>query len=326
MNYRTLGRTGLRVSEIGFGAWGIGGVMWQDSDDRESTRALEAALDLGLNFIDTGLAYGDGHSERLIAKVLRDRKTSAPHPVVVATKIPPKNHEWPTRRGVPLREVFPAEYIRECTVQSLRNLGRDALDLQQLHVWSPDWLREEEWLREVDKLRAEGKVRCLGVSVNDHEPGSALELVRSGHVDTVQVICNIFDQSPEVELFPLCRKMRVGVIARCPFDEGALAGKITPETRFPRGDWRNQYFRGDRKKQVFERVQKLEAAIAGKIATLPEAALRFCLRHAAVSTVIPGMRTAEHARENCRVSDGEALPAELLATLREHAWPKNFYA
>lgn len=322
MQFRTLGRTGLRVSEIGFGAWGIGGAMWQDSDDRESARALERALALGLNFIDTALAYGDGHSERVIAKTLRERKEQ----VIVATKIPPKNGQWPARRGVPLGEVFPARYIRECTERSLRNLVRETVDLQQLHVWSPDWLGEEEWRRELEALRAEGKIRFFGVSINDHEPESALELVRAGFVDTVQVIYNIFDQSPEEELFPLCQEMGVGVIARCPFDEGALTGKITPETRFPRGDWRNSYFRGDRKREVFERTQKLERAIAGRIPSLPEAALRFCRSHPAVSTVIPGMRTVAHAEANCRVSEGRPLPPVLLATLKEHAWTKNFYS
>jgi aryl-alcohol dehydrogenase-like predicted oxidoreductase len=321
MRYRTLGRTGLKVSEIGYGAWGIGGTQWLGGDDRESLAALRRALELGLNFIDTALAYGDGHSERLVGQVVRE----APQPVYVATKVPPKNRLWPARPGIGIREVFPYDYIIQCTEQSLRNLGLDHIDLQQLHVWNPEWIHEEDWRRAFEDLRRSGKVRFVGVSINDHQPDSALELIETGLIDTVQVIYNIFDQSPERRLFPLCQQRNIGVIARVPFDEGALTGQITAESQFDPRDFRSFYFRGDRKRQVEERVAALRRDLAGVEGDLPEIALRFCLSHPAVSTVIPGMRKVRHVEANLAVSDKGPLDEQVLAILRKHAWEKNFY-
>ncbi len=320
MKYRMLGRTNLEVSEIGFGAWGIGGSMWMGAKDEESVRALERAVECGLNFIDTALAYGGGHSERLIGRVLRR------HPgLIVATKVPPKNDIWPALPGVPLKQVFPCDYILSSTERSLKNLGVETIDVQQLHVWSPEWLQAEDWRKAAERLKREGKIRFLGISVNDHQPGSVLEVIRTGLIDTIQVIYNIFDQSPEEALLPLCEERNVGVIARVPFDEGSLTGAIRPETRFPRGDWRNDYFRGQRKRQVWERVEKLRPLVQPHCASLADAALRFCLSHPAVSTVIPGMRTARHAEQNCASSDRGPLPPELLQQLKAHRWARNFY-
>jgi aryl-alcohol dehydrogenase-like predicted oxidoreductase len=321
MRYRTLGRTGLKVSEIGYGAWGIGGTQWLGGDDRESLAALRRALELGLNFIDTALAYGDGHSERLVGQVVRE----APQPVYVATKVPPKNRLWPARPGIGIREVFPYDYIIQCTEQSLRNLGLDHIDLQQLHVWNPEWIHEEDWRRAFEDLKRSGKVRFVGVSINDHQPDSALELIETGLIDTVQVIYNIFDQSPERRLFPLCQQRNIGVIARVPFDEGALTGQITAQSQFDPRDFRSFYFRGDRKRQVEERVAALRRDLAGVEGDLPEIALRFCLSHPAVSTVIPGMRKVRHVEANLAVSDKGPLNEQVLAILRKHAWEKNFY-
>lgn len=321
MNYRKLGRTGIEVSEISFGAWGIGGGLWQGSDDRESLKALRRAADLGVNFIDTALAYGKGHSERLVGRFLKQRKER----IHIATKIPPKNSEWPARPGTQLREVFPAKYVRKCTEESLKNLNVETIDVQQFHVWLDDWNNEPEWFDEVRALKEEGKIRFFGVSINDHQPSSALAIVASGKIDIVQVIYNIFDQSPEGELFPQCRKHGVGVIARVPFDEGGLTGRITPETSFPEQDFRHRYFRGDRKREVSEKVQKLMELLGKEAATLPELALRFCLHHPSVSTVIPGMRTENHVEQNASVSDGEKLSAQTLSQLKKHRWEKNFY-
>ena len=217
MKYRRLGRTGIEVSEVGYGAWGIGGVQWTGGDDAEARRALDRALDLGLNFIDTALAYGGGHSERLVGEVVRARGER----VYVATKVPPRNREWPAR-AVPLREVFTRDYIIECTEESLRNLGLETIDLQQLHVWHDDWADEPEWLEALVRLREQGKVRYFGLSLNDYQPANALRALRGGEIDTVQVIYNIFEQAPERELFPFCREHQIGVIARVPFDEGGL--------------------------------------------------------------------------------------------------------
>jgi len=324
MQHRTLGKTGYYASEIGFGAWGIGGSMWQGSDDKTSLAALDAALDAGLDFIDTALAYGDGHSERLVSRAIH-RQADA---VTIATKIPPKNLEWPARRGIPLGKVFPASWVRSRAHRSARNLGRP-VDLLQFHVWRDEWLLAEEWPRVEETMRAltaEGTVRAWGISINDHDPGSALEAVRRCDlIASVQVIYNIFDRSPERELFPLCRERNVGVIARVPLDEGGLTGRIGPETTFPRSDWRNNYFGGARKAEVAARVARLEPVLLAEASSLVDGALRFCLSHPAVSTVIPGMRTPEHARANCAVSDGRLLSAGLLETLGAHRWERNFY-
>lgn len=322
MKYRKLGRTNLSVSEIGFGSWGIGGGMWHGSDDSESLRSLHKAVERGINLIDTALVYGDGHSERIVGKFL----TEISEPAMIATKIPPMNRRWPAQKGSKLRDVFPAEYIIECTHQSLRNLKVDTIDIQQLHVWQDNWTYVEEWIRTIEDLKSEGKIRFFGVSINNHEPENALRLIGSGQVDTVQVIYNIFDQTPEKSLFSSCIKENVGVIVRVPFDEGALTGKIEPETVFDRTDFRNRYFRGDRKKEVKIHIDSLQQLLGKEASTLPELALRFCLHHEAVSTVIPGMRVERHVGENCAVSDGRVLSAEMIESLREHQWIKDFYS
>lgn len=323
MHTRILGRTGWSVTETGYGAWGIGGNQWRGHSDEESLTALRRALELGLNFIDTALAYNEGHSERLIARVLRETGARA----WVATKIPPKNRLWPARPGIPLDEVFPPAYIRECTETSLRNLGVETIDLQQFHVWNPEWLEREEWRRSVEDLKASGKIRYFGLSINDHQPDSALEACRTGLIDTVQVIYNIFDQSPEHQLLPLCRELNIGVLARVPFDEGALTGAITPETTFDPGEFRAAYFAGGRKRQVFERVNALleDLRAAGLDEPLPHTALRFVLSHRAVSTVIPGMRRVRNVEDNLSVPAKGALSQPILDLLRKHAWEKNFY-
>nr|MBA3793789.1 aldo/keto reductase [Rubrobacter sp.] len=253
MNYRKLGRTGLEVSEIGYGAWGIAGDAWLGAKDEESLKALNRAVDLGLNFIDSALAYGEGHSERLVGKILAERSET----IHVATKVPPKNLQWPAPAGLHPDEVFPGDYVRECTEQSLKNLGVEALDVQQFHVWQDEWMGEGDWQEAVEDLKREGKIRSFGVSINDHQPANAVRLIETGLVDTVQVIHNVFDQSPEDELFPACQERGVGVIVRVPFDEGALTGNITPETEFDEGDFRNHYFRDDRKQEVQERVRAI---------------------------------------------------------------------
>jgi aryl-alcohol dehydrogenase-like predicted oxidoreductase len=318
MKYRKLGRTGIEVSEIGYGAWGIGGIQWLGGNDTEALQALHKAIDAGLNFIDTALAYGDGHSEKLIGEVLRQRREQ----IYVATKIPPKNRQWPAR-AVPLRDVFSYDYVMECTEQSLRNLGVEAIDIQQLHVWHDDWATETEWLDALLKLREQGKVKYFGISINDYQPANALAVLRTRHIDTVQVIYNIFEQAPENELYPLCEQLNVGVIARVPFDESGLTGVIRPDSTFPEGDFRNIFFAGDRKQKVFDRVEKLKGLLGQEAATLPELALRFTLQHPAVSTVIPGMRTARHVESNIALSDGRKLSDKLIAQLREFAWNRT---
>jgi len=319
MKYRTLGRTGLKISEIGFGAWGIGAVMWKGAKDDESLQALNTAIDQGVNFLDTALVYGNGHSEQLVGEVVRARSER----IYVATKVPPKNRLWPARGS--LDEVFPSDYIVNCVENSLRNLGLERIDLLQLHVWNPEWFKRDEWFETLTELRQQGKMAYFGVSINDHQPDSALELVRSGKIDTVQVIHNIFDQSPEDELFSACLEQHVGVIVRVPFDEGSLTGKITPQTVFPKGDWRHAYFKGDRKRQVHERVTVIESLLGEESNSLPDLALRFCLHPEAVSTVIPGMRSVRHVLANASSSEKPRLSSAMIESLRKHRWVRNFY-
>jgi aryl-alcohol dehydrogenase-like predicted oxidoreductase len=321
MKYRKLGRTQFEISEMGYGAWGIGGTQWLGGNDAEALAALRRAIDLGLNFIDTALAYGEGHSEQLVGQVVRD----AGRRIYVATKVPPKNQLWPAQPGIGIEQVFPHDYILRSTERSLKNLGVETIDLQQLHVWNPEWLARDEWRRALEELKRSGKARAVGISINDHQPDSALEVIETGLIDTVQVIYNIFDQSPERKLFPLAMARDIGVIARVPLDEGSLTGKIDEHTRFAPGDFREGYFQGDRKRQVREHVESLLRDLGVDAASLPEIALRFCLSNPAVSTVIPGMRSLRNAEANCAVPGRGPLPAETLAVLRRHAWDRNFY-
>jgi aryl-alcohol dehydrogenase-like predicted oxidoreductase len=321
MRYRELGRTGYRVSEIGYGAWGIGGAMWLGGDDRQALQALQLALEEGLNFIDTALAYGNGHSEQLVGEVVRETN----HKIYVATKVPPKNQLWPARPGVPISDVFPYDHIMQSTERSLKNLGAETIDLQQLHVWNPEWIVNDEWKRAFEDLKRTGKVQHVGISINDHQPDSALEIVKTGLIDTVQVIYNIFDQTAEKNLFPLTMERRVGVIARVPLDEGGLTGKINEHTEFQPNDFRSRYFKGDRRKQVAEHVAAIQQEIGIQNGAMPEIALRFCLSHPAVSSVIPGMRTRANVEFNCSIPGKGPLPEKLLSILRKHAWQRNFY-
>lgn len=321
MKYRKLGRTDLEVSEIGYGAWGIGGNQWQGGEDKESLRALQRAFELGVNFVDTALAYGDGHSEELVGQAILD----APQTVLVATKIPPKNRVWPASPETPISEVYPFRHIVESTEQSLRNLGVEQIDLQQFHVWTDAWTATEEWRRAVEDLERSGKVRYFGISISEHDPDSALQATRTGMVAAVQVIYNIFDQAPETNLFPLCADLNIGVLARVPLDEGGLTGTITEDTEFEPGEFRASYFRGDRKHQVAEHVAALLRDLAGVPGTLPEIALRFCLSNPVVSTVIPGMRRVSTVESSCRASEAGKLSPGVLDVLKRHAWNRNFY-
>ncbi len=319
MHYRQLGKTGIEVSEVGFGAWGIGG-GWGERDDKAALAALERALELGVNFIDTALAYGEGHSEKLIGEAVRGSDKG----VVVATKVPPKDRVWPAQKGSRLSDVFPKDYVLECTDRSLENLATDRLDVLQFHVWDDAWAEQDEWRETVRELKDSGRIRAFGLSVNDHEADNVLAALETGLVDSVQVIYNIFEQTPQENLLPACLRHGVGVIVRVALDEGGLTGAITPDTEFEEGDWRQSYFKGDRKREVFERTEALKF-LTEDGSSLAEAALRFVLSHPAVSSVIPGMRSPGRVEQNVEVSDGQPFSVEMLARLKEHAWPRNFY-
>ena len=319
MRYRRFGRTNWQVGEIGYGMWGMAG--WTGSDDEESLTGLQLAVDLGCNFFDTAWAYGDGHSERLLGKLMAANPGKT---LYAATKIPPKNRQWPSRRGSRLDDVFPPEYIREYAERSLANLKRPHIDLLQFHVWEDAWADDDRWQRAMDDLKREGLVHAVGVSINRWEPWNAVHTLRTGLVDAVQVIYNIFDQAPEDELFPLCRELDIGVIARVPFDEGSLTGTLTKETKFPEGDWRGTYFVPENLIPTVEHADALKPLVP-EGSSMPDMALRFILANPDVSTVIPGMRRPRHVEANLSASDGQPLPAELLTRLRRHAWNRTYF-
>jgi len=323
MQFRPLGRTGLAVSAVGFGAWGLAGELWRGADTGEAEAALRAALDAGCSFIDTALIYGPGVSEQIIGRVLRGRDA-----VVVASKIPPRDGRWPPDPSVPLDQVFPADHVVRSVEQSLSNLAMDALPLEQLHVWLDDWLDDRYWPELESAMRdlvRAGKVLHWGISANDHAPDTALRALDHPLVETVQVIYNIFDRSPERALLPRAATRGAGVIARVPFDEGALVGAITAASAFDPRDFRSRYFRGTRAAEAAARADKLRALLGAEATTLAELALRFVLSRPEVSTVIPGARRPTHARANMSAADGRPLSPALLTRLATHAWDKNWY-
>lgn len=326
MKKRPLGETGYRVSEIGFGGWGVGGDMWRGVDDSEGRKALREAVDQGITFFDTALAYGNGHSEQVIGETLKDDIRA--NRVVVATKVPPMNRQWPAQASYKLTDVFPAKYIRSSTELSLKNLRVDALHVQQLHVWNDVWLQDPDWeasFEQIVQLKKEGKVLHWGISINDHAPETALQVLEDPIFETAQVIYNIYDRSPEKALFALAKQKPLGIIVRVPFDEGALTGQIKASTVFPDGDWRAQYFAGDRKAEAERRGKALAGVLDDQVETLPELALRFCLSSPEVSTIIPGMRRPAHVRQNAMASTKGSLSPGMLAKLKPHAWDKNWY-
>ena len=316
MRYRRFGRTGWDVSEVGYGMWGMAG--WTGADDEASRAALQVAVDLGCNFFDTALAYGEGASERLLGELVRANPRTR---LYTATKVPPRNRLWPSRRGFPLDDVFPPEHIRSSLERSLANLGLDAVDLLQFHVWEDDWADDGRWQHEVQRLQDEGLVAAIGISVNRWEPWNATRTLRTGLIDAVQVIYNVFDQAPDDELFAVCGELDVGVIARVPFDEGSLTGTLTRESRWPRGDWRNTYFVPENLNATVDRVEALRPDVPDAM-PMSELALRFILSNPQVDTVIPGMRRPAHVEANLRASDAGPLPDELVARLREHRWDR----
>ncbi len=316
MRYRTFGRTGWQVSEIGYGMWGMAG--WTGSDDEESARSLDRAIELGCTFFDTAWAYGDGRSEQLLGAALKRHRDKR---LYTATKIPPKNRQWPARAHYALDEVFPANYIREYTEKSLRNIDVPAIDLQQFHVWTDEWAEDERWQRAVQSLKEEGLIRAFGISINRWQPANVLAALATDLIDSVQVVYNVFDQSPEDELFPECRRRNIAVIARVPFDEGSLTGTLTADSTWPAGDFRNIYFQPDNLRNTIERVEKLRPLVPNGM-TLPELALRHILQEPTVSTVIPGMRKLAHVEANVKASDGSLLPAPLMAELKRHRWDR----
>jgi aryl-alcohol dehydrogenase-like predicted oxidoreductase len=317
MRYRRFGRLGWSVSEIGYGMWGMAG--WTGSDDESSRAGLQRAVDLGCNFFDTAWAYGDGRSESLLGELVR---ANPGRTIYTATKIPPKNRRWPSRREFSLDDCYPPDHVEEYAHSSLANSGLSSFDLIQFHTWEDHWSADDRWLASIERLRDEGITTGIGISLNRWEPSNGIRTVESGCVDAVQVIYNVFDQSPEDELFPACERNDVAVIARVPFDEGSLTGTLTLDTRWPDGDWRSSYFVPENLRQSVERADALKPLVPGG-STMAEMALRFILTNATVSTTIPGMRRVEHVERNLAASDAGSLSEPLHRELRSHRWDRT---
>jgi aryl-alcohol dehydrogenase-like predicted oxidoreductase len=318
MRYRTFGRLGWQVSDIGYGMWGMGG--WTGSEDERSLASLDKAVALGCNFFDTAFAYGDGHSEKLLGETLRRH---AGKKLYVATKVPPKNRVWPGKASTPVAQVFPYDYIIEMTQRSRENLGVPRIDLQQLHVWSDAWVEDDGWKRAVAALKKNGHIEGFGISINRWEAENVLKALDTGLVDAVQVVYNVFDQAPEDRLFPVCQDKRIAVIARVPFDEGSLTGTLKAGDTWPKGDWRNLYFTPAHIAETLPRVRALQELVPPGH-SLPDLALRFILHHAAVSTTIPGMRSLPHVESNIAASDAQPLDPNLVRALRAHRWERDW--
>ena len=317
MEYRTFGRTGWKVSEIGYGMWGL--ASWTGSEQKMVDASLDLAIQQGCNFFDTAWAYAEGLSERIANSMT---KRHAGKRLFIATKIPPKNFIWPSKRSFTLEECFPPDHIIKYTEMSLKNLGVDTIDLQQFHVWEDSWAEDERWQEALSSLKEQGKIRAAGVSVNRWEPNNCLQTLKTGHIDTVQVIYNIFDQAPEDELFPLCDELDIAVIARVPFDEGTLTGNLTKDSTWPEEDWRSSYFVPENLQSSVDHADKLKPLVPNGM-TMAEMALRFILCNDSVGTIIPGMRTTKHVKSNMNTSDGKGLDKNLQIELKKHRWDRK---
>jgi aryl-alcohol dehydrogenase-like predicted oxidoreductase len=324
MKNRRFGRTGWEVSEIGYGMWGM--ASWANSNDDESLGSLQAAVDRGVNFFDTAYAYGNGRSENLLGQIVRSNPVKR---LYAATKIPPKDLQWPAKADSTLMQSYPPDHVEEYVHRSLENAGLEQFDLIQFHTWNDEWMRDDRWFYRLDDMRSQKLINAIGISINRWEPWNAVRAVRSGQVDAVQVIYNIFDQNPEDELFPACREMGVAVIARVPFDEGTLTGTLTKESKWPEGDWRNTYFVPENLISSVERADEIKKTLdawnreRSTNITMPELALRFILGNDDVSTIIPGMRKLSHVQSNVEASDAGPLPAELQEKMRGFRWVRK---
>ena len=317
MQYRTFGRAGWPVSAVGYGMWGLAG--WTGGDDDETLAALDRSVELGCTFFDTAWGYGEGRSERILGELARKHADKS---LIVATKIPPKNFTWPSRRGFTLDDCFPPDHIRRYAEMSLANLGTPRIDLLQFHVWEDEWAEDDRWRRAMDDLKAEGLVGATGISVNRWEPTNALRSLATGGIDAVQVIYNIFDQSPQDELLPYCDEHGVAVIARVPFDEGTLTGTLTDASTWPVDDWRSTYFVPENLRASVAHAERLRPMVPPGM-SMAELALRWILADPRISTVIPGMRKVRNVEANLAAADAPPLDASLLEELKSHRWDRT---
>ena len=321
MQYKKFARSEEMVSILGYGTWGIGKTLWIGADDKESKKSLRRAIEEVCTCIGSALVYGNGHSEKLLGEIEKESGKQ----LFITSKIPSKKFEWPAHESSLLSESFPKEHIIKSTERSLKILNREYIDLQQFHVWNDNWTEEDEWKEAIEQLKKEGKVRFFGISINDHQPENGIEAGKTGYIDSFQVIFNIFDQSPADKLLPFCMDNNISIIARVPFDEGGLTGSITPDTEFPAHDWRNNYFSGDRKAEIFSRVNAIWEDVQQEAGTIAEAALRYLISFKEVTTVIPGMRKEKNLIANVQSVAKDPLSEDLLEKLKKHRWVRNYY-
>ncbi len=317
MKYRKFGRTKWQVSEIGYGMWGMGG--WTASDDLQSAKSLDLAVERGVNFFDTAWGYGEGHSEQLLGDLVRRHPGNK---LYTASKIPPKNFSWPAKREYAFEDSYPYNHIIEYTDKTLTNLKLEQIDLMQFHTWDDHWATKDEWKRAVEDLKKAGKIDAMGISINRWEPENVIEALHTNLIDAVQGIYNIFDQAPEDVLLPLCRKLDIAFIARVPFDEGTLTGNISKETTFPEEDWRSTYFVPENLIASAEKADALRPVVPNGM-TMAEMALRFILENEDICTTIPGMRKERNVIANTATSDGTKLSKDLVQELRNHRWDRQ---
>jgi aryl-alcohol dehydrogenase-like predicted oxidoreductase len=320
MKYRKFGNSSIKVSEVGFGAWAIGG-NWGEQNDSDSAAALERAVDRGVNFIDTAAGYGNGRSEKIIGQFLKGRSEQ----IHVCTKTPPVPGKWPPSPYCKIEERYPEKHLRENLEERLTNLRMEKLDVLLLHTWTRAWNDNPKALHTLQGLKSEGLVDLIGISTPEHDQNCVIQLMREGLIDVVQVIYNIFDQDPAAQLLPVAEETGTGIIVRVAFDEGVLTGKYKGNEKFGADDFRSNYFAGDRLARSVKRVERIREEFGQSGYTLPQLALKFSLSHPAASTVIPGIRNVEQAEQNTAVSELPDLDEILLEKLREHAWNRAFW-
>jgi aryl-alcohol dehydrogenase-like predicted oxidoreductase len=317
--YRTFGRLGWRIGEIGHGMWGMGG-QWKGSNDEEALLALQKSYELGCNYYDTAWIYGMGHSEILFKTALSQQQKEGK--IYVGTKIPPKNMQFPGKAEYLVSDVFTRDHIIEYANISLENLGVEKIDLLQLHVWDDSWAKDDGWKLAIQELKAQNLITGFGISINKWEPNNILEALQTDLVDAVQVVYNIFEQGPEDVLLPECVKRNIAVIARVVFDEGSLAGNITKDTKFEIGDWRAKFYSEKMIEESLKRIDKLNEIKPTDI-ELYEMALKYVLHNDAVSTAILGMRKVENVVNNFAVSNGVKMSEDLYAKLKPMRWNRS---
>jgi len=263
--------------------------------------------------------YGNGRAEHLIAQAFKEHGSR----VTTITKIYPQHYHWAPSPGTPITEIYPTTHIRTQVEASLRRLATDCLDAVLFQTWCPSWSEEMEWYETMRDLQRAGKIRAFGISVSDHRPEEANGVIAAGRVDLIEAPYSLLDQRAATRLFPLAQSYHVSIIARTPLASGALTGRWYAGMKFHRQDWRKRVFRGELLQQTLQRVARIQSLI-DPTQPLAQLALRFCLSHPAVTTVIPGVRSAEQVEHNLMARESALLPQETLDKLTQ-VWQQEMY-